>query len=97
MKHAPSWNKLVEHFHGYDDVVFGGDTLLKNHVRQVCSVNLEPGNGGWPTIRHFKRGTVYGSSAYPKKTSQAMRNELGPRWSTCSSTSRNRVTHLFAT
>ena len=22
MKHAPSWNKLVEHFHGDDDVVF---------------------------------------------------------------------------
>ena len=42
MKHAPSWNKLVEHFHGDDDVVFGDVTLLKNHVRQVCSVNLEP-------------------------------------------------------
>ena len=25
-----------------DDVVFGDITLLKNHVRQVCSVNLEP-------------------------------------------------------
>ena len=42
MKLAPSWNKLVEHFHGDDDVVFGDVTLLKNHVRQVCSVNLEP-------------------------------------------------------
>ena len=42
MKHAPSWNKLVEHFHGDDDVAFGDVTLLKNHVRQVCSVNLEP-------------------------------------------------------
>ena len=42
MKHAPSWNKLVEHFHGDDDVVFRDVTLLKNHVRQVCSVNLEP-------------------------------------------------------
>ena len=42
MKHAPSWNKLVEHFHGDDDVVFGDVTLLKNHVRQMCSVNLEP-------------------------------------------------------
>ena len=43
MKHAPSWNKLVEHFHGDDDVVFGDVTLLKNHVRQVCSVDLEAG------------------------------------------------------
>ena len=49
MKHAPSWNKLVEHFHGDEDVVFGDVTLWKNHFRQVCSVNLEPGNGSWPT------------------------------------------------
>ena len=41
MKHASSWNKLVEHFHD-DDVVFRDVTLLKNHVRQVCSVTLEP-------------------------------------------------------
>ena len=78
MKHAPSWNKFVEHFHGDDDVVFGDETLLKYHVRQVNGVNLEPGNCGWPTIRHFYQGTGYGSSAYPKKTSQAMRNEIGP-------------------
>ena len=32
----------MEHFHGDGDVVFGDETLLKNHVRQVCSVNLEP-------------------------------------------------------
>ena len=33
---------FVEYFHVDDDVVFGDVTLLKNHVRQVCSVNLEP-------------------------------------------------------
>ena len=70
--HAPSWNKLVEHFHGDDDVVFGDVTLLKNHVRQVCSVR-------WPTTHYFNQGTGCGSSTYPKKTSQAMRHELGPR------------------
>ena len=42
MKHAPSWNKFVEHFHGDDDVVFGDVTLLNYHVRQVYGVNLEP-------------------------------------------------------
>ena len=31
----------MEHFYGDYDVVFGDVTLLKNHVRQVCSVNLE--------------------------------------------------------
>ena len=57
-------DKLVEHFHGDDDAVFGDVTLLKYHVRQVNGVN-------WPTIRHFNQGTGYGSSAYPKKTSHA--------------------------
>ena len=42
MKHAPSWNKLVEHFHGDHDVVFGDEMLLKYHVRQVNGVDLEP-------------------------------------------------------
>ena len=40
MKHAPSWNKAVEQFHGDDDVVFRDVTLLKNHVRQVNGVDL---------------------------------------------------------
>ena len=96
--HAPRWYKAVEHFHGgVGDVVFGDEMLLKNHVRQVNGVDLEPGNGSWPTIRHSNQDPVYGSSAYPKKISQTKRSELDLRWSTCSSTSRNRVTHLFAT
>ena len=58
MKHAPSWYKAVEHFHGgVDDVVFGDEMLLKNHVRQVNGVDLEPGNGSWPTIRHSNQDT----------------------------------------
>ena len=43
MKHSPSWNKFVEHFHGDDDVVFGDETLLKYHVRQV--------NGVWRMVQ----------------------------------------------
>ena len=44
-------------------MVFGDETLLKNHVRPVNGVDLEPGNGIWPTIRHFNQDTGYGSSA----------------------------------
>ena len=89
MKHAPSWNKAVEQFHGgVDDVVFGDEMLLKNQVRQVNGVD-QPGNGSWPTIRHSNQDTRYGSSAHPKKKiSQTRRNELDPRWGTCSSTSK---------
>ena len=78
-------------------MVFGDETLLKDHVRQVNGVDLEPGNGSWPMIRHSNQGPVYGSSAHSKKSSQTMRSELGTSWSTCSCTSRNRVTHLIAT
>ena len=42
MKYAPSWHNAVEHYHGkVDDVVFGDEMLLKNHVRQVNGVDLE--------------------------------------------------------
>ena len=58
MKHAPCWYKAAEHFHGgVDDVVFGDEMLLKNHVRQVNGVDLEPGNGSWPTILHSNQDT----------------------------------------
>ena len=77
-------------------MVFRDVTLPKSHVRQVNGVDLEPGNGGWPTIRHSNQDPVYDSSAYPKKICQTKRSELSSRWSTCNSTSRNRVTHLFA-
>ena len=61
-------------------MVFEDEMLLKNHVRQVNGVDLEPGNGSWPTIRHSKQDTRYGSSAHLKKISQTTRSELGPRW-----------------
>ena len=79
MKHAPSWNKLVEHFHLHDDVVFGDVMLLKNHVRQVCSVNLEPRQ--WQLAHDPLLQPRYRmrQQRVPKKTGQAMRHELGPR------------------
>ena len=59
----------MEHFHGDVDVVFEDVTLLKNHVRQVCSANHgTQANGRWPTTRYFNQGTGCGSSACPKKT-----------------------------
>ena len=60
----------------------GDELLLKNHVRQVTGVDLEPGNGSWPAILHSNQDPVFGSSAYPKKISQTKRCELDPRWST---------------
>lgn len=37
------------------------------------------GAGGWPTVRYFNKETGYGGKAYPKKTSKAMCDELGPK------------------
>ena len=60
-------------------MVFGDETLLKDHVRHVHCVDLEPGNGSRPTIRHSSQVTGYGSSAHPKKIRQSVRNELSSR------------------
>jgi len=70
---------VVKDFHGNDDVVFGDVVLSKNQVRTVHGTEQNPGAGGWPTIRYFNKGTGYGGKEYPKKTDQAMCDELGPK------------------
>jgi len=79
VKQAPSWNKVVEDFHGNDDVVFGDVALSKNQVRTIHGTDQGPGSGGWPTIRYFNKETGYGGKPYPKKTDMAMCDELGPK------------------
>lgn len=79
MKQAPAWNKVVEDFQGNADVVFGDVSLSKNQVRKIHGEDQGAGAGGWPTIRYFNKQTGYGGKAYPKKTSQAMCDELGPK------------------
>jgi len=79
VKQAPAWNKVVEDFHGNDDVAFGDVSLSKNQVRTVHGEDQGAGAGGWPTIRYFNKGTGYGGKAYPKKTDKAMCDELGPK------------------
>jgi hypothetical protein len=37
-----------------------------------------PGVGGWPTIRHFNKGTGYDGESYTKLTSDTVCTELGP-------------------
>jgi len=60
-------------------VVFGDVSLSKNQVRKIHGEEQNPGAGGWPTVRYFNKETGYGGKAYPKKTSQAMCDELGPK------------------
>jgi len=48
-------------------------------VRQIHGEDQSPGAGGWPTIRYFNKETGYGGKAYPKKTNDAMCDELGPK------------------
>merc|ERR1712048_1268358 len=79
MGQAPSWNKVVEAFHGHGDVVFGDVSMGKNQVRTIHGTDQGAGSGGWPTIRYFNKETGYGGKAYPKKTSMAMCDELGPK------------------
>lgn len=78
MKQAPSWNKVVETFHGNSDVAFGDVLLSKAQVKTIGGEPQNPGSGGWPTIRHFNKATGYGGTPYTQKTSKAMCDELGP-------------------
>jgi len=48
-------------------------------VRKIHGEDQGPGAGGWPTIRYFNKETGYGGKAYPKKTQEAMCDELGPK------------------
>merc|ERR1711879_491044 len=45
----------------------------------IHGTEQSPGSGGWPTIRYFNKETGYGGKPYPKKTDQAMCDELGPK------------------
>jgi len=45
-------------------------------VRTIHGTDQGAGKGGWPTIRHFNKGTGYGGVAYEKKTADAMCSEL---------------------
>ncbi|CAJ1353104.1 unnamed protein product, partial [Effrenium voratum] len=76
---APSWNSVVAEFGKHPDVVFGDVALSKNQVRTIHGESQNPGAGGWPTVRYFNKETGYGGKSYPKKTSQAMCDELGPK------------------
>lgn len=60
-------------------MVFGDVALSENQVRDIHGESQSPGAGGWPTIRYFNKDTGYGGKAYPKKTSDAMCDELGPK------------------
>lgn len=79
MKQAPSWNSVVAEFGKNPDVAFGDVALSKNQVRTIHGENQNPGAGGWPTVRYFNKETGYGGKPYPKKTSKAMCDELGPK------------------
>lgn len=78
LKQAPSWNKVIEDFASHPGVVFGDVLLSKNQVRELHGVMQYPGTSGWPSLRHFNKGTGYGGKAYEKKTKRRMCDELGP-------------------
>ena len=69
----------MKDYAGEDSVVFG-DVLLRNDriTQGPNGGNLNPGKGGWPTVRYFNKETGYDGAPYVKKTGDAMCTELGP-------------------
>jgi len=55
------------------DVAFGDVNLATDPIRG----SHNPGAGGWPTIKYFNKDTGYEGAPYPKKTDDAMCDELG--------------------
>jgi len=62
-----------------DDAVVFGDINLRNNGPRVGpnGGSLEPGKGGWPTVRYFNKETGYDGNAYTKVTNSKMCEELG--------------------
>lgn len=78
MKQAPAWNELVKEFAESDKVVFGDVNIESGDKVEVIHGTLQPaGEGGWPTIRYFNKGTGYGGAAYVQKLQMKMCEELG--------------------
>ena len=63
----------MKDYAGEDSVVFG-DVLLRNDriTQGPNGGNLNPGKGGWPTVRYFNKETGYDGAPYVKKTGDAM-------------------------
>ena len=58
-------------------MVFGDVNLSENPIREAADgTPLNPGAGGWPTVRYFNKATGVGGAAYVKKTDKAMCDEL---------------------
>lgn len=58
-------------------MVFGDVNLSENPIREAADgTQLNPGAGGWPTVRYFNKATGVGGAAYVKKTDKAMCDEL---------------------
>lgn len=68
---------MTKAFKDNPDVAFCDVNLSQDQVREIHGEQQNPGAGGWPTVRYFNKETGYGGKAYPKKTSQAMCDELG--------------------
>lgn len=70
---------MVKEFAGNPDVVFGDINLRDAAIRTgPKGGNLGAGQGGWPTVRYFNKGTGYDGAAYKKVTKDPMCTELGP-------------------
>ena len=77
----------MKDFAAEDSVVFG-DVLLQQD-RVTVGPNggqLNPGKGGWPTIRYFNKGTGYDGAEYQKKTGDSMCTVSQPHLCSCRAT-----------
>ena len=63
----------MKDFANEDNVVFGDVVLREDRITQgPLGGALNPGKGGWPTVRYFNTQTGYDGAPYEKKSSDPM-------------------------
>eukprot|EP01052_Picozoa_sp_SAG31_P047992 SAG31_NODE_9843_length_1221_cov_1.413547_1_plen_119_part_10 len=84
MKQAPTWNAVTLKYKDEPTIAFG-DVILSESGGPKGPMSKgpnggaqKPGEGGWPTIRHYNKATGYDGAPYSKKTKMTMCKELGP-------------------
>jgi len=68
---------MIQLYADNDDVYFGDVNLADGGPRGGPTVN--PGAGGWPTIRYYNKKTGVDGASYVKKTEMPPCEELGPK------------------
>mmetsp|Transcript_143255 Transcript_143255/g.249855 ORF Transcript_143255/g.249855 Transcript_143255/m.249855 type:complete len:355 (-) Transcript_143255:27-1091(-) len=74
---AAAWNNMTKAFEDNPLVEFGEVNMEAFQVRKIFKMDMDPGHGGWPTLRYFNDISGVGGAVYHRKTRRDLYIELG--------------------